>query len=265
MPVGFVPPVAAREPSYVPPPPGYQPYVESTAPLAVRPMPQLPPPPGYHVAPPPPAAPRSRKKAWAIAAGTLGVVGLGAAIAASRGHEVTAKDAIVRVTTSSGMGAGFFVEGPDRYAYVATANHVVDRGERVLVERDVGTDKDAFVEAYPETEIVATDPDADLAIIRIKNVDASRFSHLTLAKEPDEGREDPVVRLSRLEPGQARRPRQQGRQGALARVVPGVRRALRARAARQRGRRPADLDRRSSPACRAARRSTTPARSSAST
>jgi len=187
MPVGFVPPVAPRsEPAYVPPPPGYQPYVESTAPLAVRPMPQLPPPPGYH-APQPPApaaAPRSRKKAWAIAAGTLGVVGLGAAIAATRGHDVTAKDAIVRVTTSSGMGAGFFVEGPDRYAYVATANHVVDRGERVLVERDVGNDKDAFVEAYPETEIVATDPDADLAIIRIKNVDASRFSHLALAKKP---------------------------------------------------------------------------------
>lgn len=185
MPVGFVPPVAPRsEPAYVPPPPGYQPYVESTAPLAVRPMPQLPPPPGYHVAAPQPAARRSRKKAWAIAAGTLGVIGLGAAIAASRGHETTAKDSIVRVTTSSGMGAGFFVEGPDRYAYVATANHVVDRGERVLVERDVGTDKDAFVEAYPETEIVATDPDADLAIIRIKNVDASRFSHLALAKKP---------------------------------------------------------------------------------
>jgi S1-C subfamily serine protease len=192
MPVGFVPPVAARSEAYVPPPAAapYLPpanippppgYVPSQAALAVRPLPQLPPPPGYHAAPTPP---KSRKKAWAIAAGTLGVIGLGAAIAASRGHEVTAKDAIVRVTTSSGMGAGFFVEGPDRYAYVATANHVVDRGERVLVERDVGVDKDAFVEAYPETEIVASDPDADLAIIRIKNVDASRFSHLTLAKKP---------------------------------------------------------------------------------
>ncbi|MBA3455819.1 MAG: trypsin-like peptidase domain-containing protein [Deltaproteobacteria bacterium] len=91
---------------------------------------------------------------------------------------------MVRVTTASGTGAGFFIDGPDGYAYVATANHVVDRGERILVERDVGTDKHAFVEAYPQTEIVASDPDADLAIIRIKNVEASRFQRLPLAKEP---------------------------------------------------------------------------------
>ena len=41
-----------------------------------------------------------------------------------------------------------------------------------------------YVEAYPETEIVATDPDADLAIIRVKNVEAKRFARLPLAKEP---------------------------------------------------------------------------------
>ena len=97
---------------------------------------------------------------------------------------VNVKDAMVRVTTASGTGAGFFIDGPDEYTYVATANHVVDRGERILVERDVGTDKHAFVEAYPQTEIVASDPDADLAIIRIKNVQASRFQRLPLAKEP---------------------------------------------------------------------------------
>src|SRR5204863_9511313 len=68
--------------------------------------------------------------------------------------------------------------------YVATANHVVDRGERVLIERDVGTGGHTYIEAYPETEVVATDPDADLAIIRIKNVDASRFAKLPLATKP---------------------------------------------------------------------------------
>lgn len=132
------------------------------------------------------AWPSKRRLVVGLAAG--GVVTLGLAAAAllvTRGSDtVQVKDAMVRVTTASGTGAGFFIDGPDGYAYVATANHVVDRGERILVERDVGSDKHAFVEAYPQTEIVASDPDADLAIIRIKNVQASRFQRLPLAKEP---------------------------------------------------------------------------------
>src|SRR3569623_1593260 len=203
-PPGYVPP----PPGYVPPPPGYVPappgfgavspsYPQEAPPvrqeLVVVSAPPLPPPPQQLAQQPqlqlpaparqqPAKAPRSRT--WLFAALTLGVVGTGVIIAATRGGSVTAKDAIVRVTTGTGTGAGFFIEGPDKYAYVATANHVVDTGERVLVERDVGNDKDAFVEAYPETEIVATDPDADLAILRIKNVEASRFSRRALATKP---------------------------------------------------------------------------------
>jgi hypothetical protein len=150
-------------------------------PPPVQAMPQLPAP-----AMPAPmmAAPPNRSRKLVLGIGVAAVLGIGVAIAAHGGGGGATKDAIVRVTTPTGAGTGFLIEGPDEYAYVATANHVVDRGERVLVERDVGADKSAFVEAYPETEIVATDPDADLAIIRIKNVDASRFSHLTLAKKP---------------------------------------------------------------------------------
>ncbi|MBV8759174.1 MAG: trypsin-like peptidase domain-containing protein [Deltaproteobacteria bacterium] len=207
-PTAFVPPVAphapvaVQPPGYVPPPPGYVPPPPGFGPVAqvypheappvrqelvVVSAPQLPPPQLQLPAPPmqmQAPAPRKRTRAWLFAAVAVGVVGAGIAIAATRGGSVTAKDAIVRVTTGTGTGAGFFIEGPDKYAYVATANHVVDRGERVLVERDVGNDKDAFVEAYPETEIVATDADADLAILRIKNVEASRFSKLPLAQKP---------------------------------------------------------------------------------
>ena len=148
--------------------------------------------------PPPPAAPapvsklaslvRSRvpsKTARIAIAGGVVVVAAATVVVATRGGDgVTVKDAMVRVTTPSATGAGFMIDGPDRYVYVATANHVVDRGERVLIERDVGADKHAFVEAFPETEIVASDPDADLAIIRIKNVDKAKFQRLPLAKEP---------------------------------------------------------------------------------
>ncbi len=139
--------------------------------------------------PPALATPRSpaRKKQLAIAAGAVGIVGIGLAVglnAMGPSSNGAPKDAIVRVTTATGAGTGFLIQGPDRYAYVATANHVVDRGERVLVERDVGADGHSYVEAYPETEVVATDPYADLAIIRIKNVDASRFARLQLATKP---------------------------------------------------------------------------------
>jgi hypothetical protein len=99
--------------------------------------------------------------------------------------KTTVKDALVRVSTPTGTGTGFLINGPDEYIYVATANHLVDSGERVLVERDVNvSEKKQYVEAYPETEIVASDADADLAIIRVKNVSASRFARLSLAKEP---------------------------------------------------------------------------------
>ncbi len=129
----------------------------------------------------------NRKKQLAIAGGVLGVLGVGLAVGmATMGNDESGatKDAIVRVTTPTGAGTGFLIQGPDRYAYVATANHVVDRGERVLIERDVGADGHTYVEAFPETEVVATDADADLAIIRIKNVDASRFARLPLASKP---------------------------------------------------------------------------------
>ncbi len=163
----------------------------------------LPPPAIEEVAPPPalalrpptveqPVASRMRTLPRGLWIGGAAVVGAGLAAmvallvlrGSGRGNSHI-KDAMVRVSTPAGTGAGFFIDGPDRYAYVATANHLVDRGDRVLVERDVElTDKKHFVEAYPETEIVASDADADLAIIRIKNVDAKRFERLTLAKEP---------------------------------------------------------------------------------
>lgn len=137
----------------------------------------------------PPARPRRIPRALVLGGAATLAVGASAIVALlvlGGGDDRPAiKDAMVRVSTPAGTGAGFFIDGPDRFAYVATAYHLVDRGDRVLIERDVElTNKQHFVEAYPETEIVASNPDADLAIIRIKNVDAKRFDRLPLAKEP---------------------------------------------------------------------------------
>jgi S1-C subfamily serine protease len=152
-------------------------------------------PPTAATIPPPSPLPGHGKKAglggkrlamW-IAASVFGVMlvvlgGFGIHAAASSGSET---DAVVRIVTPNGRGTGFFVQGPDEDAYVATAFHVVDGGEAILVERSLpGEGDDTFTEAYPEVEVVAFDADADLAILRLKNVSGDRFPSLELADDP---------------------------------------------------------------------------------
>jgi S1-C subfamily serine protease len=169
--------------------------------LALRPPTEPPMPPPLHLPSPPPSpspsidarvapAPGGSRRRIAIAVGVGAVVLAAAAVAvvaarSASSDPVSVKNAMVRVSTPYGTGAGFFIAGPDEFAYVATAYHVIEHGDRVLVERDVElSDKQRYVEAYPDTEIVASDPDADLAIVRIKNVQGNRFARLPLAKEP---------------------------------------------------------------------------------
>ena len=102
----------------------------------------------------------------------------------------TPAQSVVRVVLTSQAGTGFFVAGPDSQAYVVTAEHVVDSGEPILVEHTVeGSGGSHWTEAYPDAEVVAFDPDADLAVIRLKGVSASHFKALPLAAQPaaDEG------------------------------------------------------------------------------
>ncbi|MCC6552538.1 MAG: trypsin-like peptidase domain-containing protein [Polyangiaceae bacterium] len=144
--------------------------------------------------PPSPLAPTkqrsSQRRGMAIAGLSLGVLLTAIVVAASVVHvsastDMGVKAAVVRVSTSTGRGSGFLLRGPDEFAYVATAYHVVEDGGSILVQRDVETsDTSHYVEAYPETEIVAFDAEADLAVLRIKNLSASRFATLPLAMAP---------------------------------------------------------------------------------
>ena len=149
---------------------------------------------GMSVAPqsfssPPPAPPRSRAIVWIVA-----VVGLllGVAVAATvavvkRGgaHASGAGRSVVRIVLPRFAGTGFFVTGPDAQAYVVTANHVIDSGDPILVERAVeGSGGSKWTEAYPDAEVVAFDADADLAVIRLNGVSADHFTPLPLASAP---------------------------------------------------------------------------------
>lgn len=136
--------------------------------------------------PPPPVAGTTRVLVIAaIAAGLL--LGVLAAVLVARrlGRGSVVAQSVVRVVLSTHAGTGFFVAGPDGSAYVVTANHVVDDGERILVEQSVEASRGRrWIEAYPDAEVVAFDADADLAVIRLKGVPADRFNPVRLAAEP---------------------------------------------------------------------------------
>jgi len=136
---------------------------------------------------PPPAPPSSKRLIVAIV-GTLGLaLGILAAVVVARrvAGRRDAAQGVARVVLASRSGTGFFVTGPDSAAYLVTANHVVDSGERVLVERTVdGSGGRHWTEAYPDAEVVAFDADADLAVVRLNGVGADHFTPLRLAAEP---------------------------------------------------------------------------------
>jgi hypothetical protein len=125
----------------------------------------------------------------AIAGAALGVLGLVGGLVGVLGKSRTGtrdarvRQALVHVIAGESGGTGFFVQGPDANAYVVTAYHVIESGDPVRIERMVEvSDKKSYVEAYPSTEVVAVDPDADIAVIRLKEVQGSKFAKLALAK-----------------------------------------------------------------------------------
>lgn len=116
----------------------------------------------------------------------VGVVLLGCA--GLPGLSTDVQGSVVRVSTYSSTGTGFFVSAPDGRRLVATAFHVVESGEPILIERwvEVAGDKH-YVEAWPQTRLVAFDADADLALIELPNVPADRMPALKLGSaEKDE-------------------------------------------------------------------------------
>lgn len=98
----------------------------------------------------------------ATLAALLAVVALSIVLVARKSGNKDTVHAVVRVVMKSGVGTGFFVAGPDEYAYVATAYHVVSTGEPILVERTLEAPGGRqYPEAYPDAEVVAFDADSD--------------------------------------------------------------------------------------------------------
>jgi S1-C subfamily serine protease len=120
---------------------------------------------------------------WLVAILAAIAVAIAAVAAARSPARSEPRRGVVRIVMKSASGTGFFVAGPDAFAYVVTAYHVVASGEPILVERMVG-DGTPYVEAYPEVDVVAFDSELDLAVLRIDHVRADHFTSLALATVP---------------------------------------------------------------------------------
>ena len=126
---------------------------------------------------------RASWKAAVVAVGAIAVVGAVAfVLLRGPGREGRAARATVQLALADGTsGSGFFVDGPDDAVYVATSFHVIEGGGPVTVRRSVGVPGGAYVEAFPETEVVAADPGGDLALLRLRDVPKRRIEVLPLA------------------------------------------------------------------------------------
>lgn len=102
---------------------------------------------------------------------------------ASRGLD---DGAIVKVVSGSRQGSGFFIQDPrGEGVLVVTAFHVIETGESAVVQRIVPVSGDAtFTAAYPDTELVAFDAQADIAVLRIRNLPRGELPTLELAAAP---------------------------------------------------------------------------------
>lgn len=192
------------------------------------PLPSAPPPPPRMPSGAPPATAEVAKpgqhKVLFILAGVAAVLGVVVlvvvVIVAKRWKSGVNEDAIVRVVTGDGRGTGFFVQPPRGMdgAYVVTAFHVIASGQAVTIERRLQmAEHQVFVEAYPETELVAFDAEADLAVLHIKNVPQKRFETLRLADQPNKN--EPVISAGFPPSGVAHRAELSTRPGRIDQLV----------------------------------------------
>jgi serine protease Do len=86
-------------------------------------------------------------------------------------------EAVVQVRTPAGLGSGFFIN-PD--GYLITNFHVTEGETQIAVEVYRQKDGQLARTTYKQVRIIALNKFADLALLRIEDKDAPRFSSVTL-------------------------------------------------------------------------------------
>jgi serine protease Do len=86
-------------------------------------------------------------------------------------------DAVVQVRTPSGLGSGFFL---NEDGYLITNFHVIEGETQISVEVYHQQDGQFDRKAYKEVRIIALNKFADLALLKVEDKDAPRFTSVPL-------------------------------------------------------------------------------------
>ena len=101
-------------------------------------------------------------------------------------------EAVVQVSTPAGLGSGFFIH-PD--GYLLTNFHVIERETRIAVTRYLREEGGLRKENFDDVEIVALNPAADLALLRVRAGAHARFEHVFLGDGRRLSAGDPVFAI----------------------------------------------------------------------
>lgn len=101
-------------------------------------------------------------------------------------------EAVVQVSTPAGLGSGFFIH-PD--GYLLTNFHVIEQETRITVTRYLREEGGLRKANSDDVEIVALNPAADLALLRVRADEPVPFSHVFLGDGGELSAGDPVFAI----------------------------------------------------------------------
>jgi serine protease Do len=101
-------------------------------------------------------------------------------------------EAVVQVSTPAGLGSGFVIHPS---GYLLTNFHVIEGETRITITRYLREQGGLRKENFDEVEIVALNPAADLALLRVRPEAPTRFIHVFLGQVGRLSAGDPVFAI----------------------------------------------------------------------
>ncbi len=98
-------------------------------------------------------------------------------------------EAVVEIRTPTSLGSGFLI---DPSGYVVTNDHVIAGEHRISITLFHNNDRELEKVQYPKVAIVATNPYADLALLKILDTDGREFDSLPLGDSDEVRQGQPV-------------------------------------------------------------------------
>jgi serine protease Do len=131
-----------------------------------------------------PAAPEQAESIYFVRAGQRGPI---------KKHAEQFGDAVVRITTPSGLGSGFLIHAAE--GYVVTNHHVIEREQKITVTFFMRRDKEYAKVSKEKVRIVALNPFLDVALLKIDEMGDLAPPQVSLAPGDEVKVGDPVFAI----------------------------------------------------------------------